>query len=137
MLDTNVLVGALIGRAGYNRAVLRACFEDRLIPLIGQNLFLEYEDVMGREHLFRNSPLNAVERTKLFAAFLKVCEWVSIHYYWRPNLRDESDNHVMELAVAGGATAIVTNNIADFRRADLRFPEVAVLTPSAILEQLS
>jgi hypothetical protein len=30
---------------------------------------------------------------------------------WRPNLRDEGDNHLVELAIAGGAEAIVTYNV--------------------------
>lgn len=40
-------------------------------------------------------------------------------------MRDEGDNHVAELAVAGGASMIVTNNRADFAGSDLRFPAPA------------
>ena len=42
---------------------------------------------------------------------------------------DEADNHVVELAVAGGATAIVTRNVRDFARMELRFARLAVLDP--------
>ena len=53
---------------------------------------------------------------------------------WRPNLRDESDNHLVELAVAGGAEAIVTRNVRDFRvGADLRFPQIRIVTPVQFL----
>ena len=45
VIDTNVLAGALNGQDRSNRAVLRASFEDRLLPVIGESLFLEYEDV--------------------------------------------------------------------------------------------
>ena len=58
-------------------------------------------------------------------------------YLWRPNLRDEGDNHILELAVAGAATMIVTNNIADFRGAELRFPEIKLLTPPDALKEIS
>jgi predicted nucleic acid-binding protein len=51
-------------------------------------------------------------------------------------LRDEGDNHVFELAVASGDVAIVTNNVADFRSADLRFPDLRVLTPRDALREL-
>ncbi|MDD5028207.1 MAG: PIN domain-containing protein [Rhodoferax sp.] len=37
------------------------------------------------------------------------CRLTEIYYLWRPNLRDEADNHVLELAVAAGAQAIITN----------------------------
>ena len=61
VVDTNVLTGALLRREGYNRSVFRACLEERLRPIVGQALFLEYEDVLGREGLFRRSPLSAPE----------------------------------------------------------------------------
>ena len=136
MVDTNVFAGALLREGGYNRQVLRACLDDRVQPVMGQSLFLEYEDVLGREALFSRSPLSAAERRALFEAFLSVCEWVHVYYLWRPNLRDEGDNHVFELAVAGGAAAIVTNNVADFRYGNLRFPDLQVLAPKDFVSSL-
>ena len=136
VVDTNVLTGALLRREGQNRRVPRACFEDRLKPIVGQALFLEYEDVLGRHELFRASPLDAAERRQLFESFLSLCEWVPVYYLWRPNLRDEGDNHLVELAVAGRASMIVTNNVADFAGSELRFPEIRVLSPKNLLEVL-
>jgi putative PIN family toxin of toxin-antitoxin system len=105
VVDTNVFVGALLRSEGYNRKVLRSCLEERSKPIMGQALLSEYEDLMGRRQLFRNSLLSARERNRLFEAFLSVCEWVQIYYGWRPNLRDEADNHLLELAIAGGASS--------------------------------
>jgi predicted nucleic acid-binding protein len=68
---------------------------------------------------------------------LSACERVQVYYLWRPNLRDEGDNHVLELAVAGGASAIVTNNVPDFRSSDLRFPDVRVLAPKDFLKEMA
>lgn len=116
--------------------MLRACFEGYLQPIVGQNLFLEYEDVFGRDFLFRNSPLSKTERQQFFEAFLSVCEWIQVYYLWRPNLPDEGDNHVFELAVAGSATTIVTNNVADFRRSDLQFPGIRIAKPKEVLEMI-
>ena len=137
VIDTNVLTGALLSRQGQNRAMLRACFEDRLRPVLGQTLFLEYEDVLGRTELFRKSPLSAVERQQFFEAFLNICEWMQVYYLWRPNLRDQGDNHLVELAVAGAAQVIVTNNVADFQTSELRFPGIRVLRPGDLLKELS
>ncbi|MBK5292562.1 MAG: putative toxin-antitoxin system toxin component, PIN family [Acidobacteriia bacterium] len=136
VIDTNVLVGALLQQTGTNRRVIRACLEGKLSPLVGQTLFLEYEDVLGRASLFQRSPLSAGERWELLAALLAVSEWVQVYYSWRPNLPDEADNHLVELAVAGGATMIVTNNIRDFQRAELRFPAIRILSPSELLKEL-
>ena len=103
---------------------------------MGQALFCEYEDVLGRKELFRDSLLSSPDRQRLFEAFLCVCEWVHVYYGWRPNLRDEADNHLLELAIAGGASAIVTNNVSDFRNSDLRFPQVRVVTPKEFLKEM-
>lgn len=80
VVDTNVFVGALLRREGSNRKILRACLEERLRPIMGQTLFLEYEDVFGRKQLFRDSPLSVRERQQMFDAFLSVCEWVKVYY---------------------------------------------------------
>ena len=136
VIDTNVLAGTLLGGTGYNRRVIRACLSGRLKPLMGQALFLEYEDVLNRRSLFRTSPLSRQERQELFAAFLSVCEWVQIYFSWRPNLPDEADNHIVELTVAGGAAMIVTNNLRDFQGADLRFPDLRMVAPRELVKEL-
>jgi putative PIN family toxin of toxin-antitoxin system len=135
-IDTNVFAGALVGGTGYNRRVIRACLSGRLKPLMGHALFLEYEDVLSRSAIFRTSPLSRQERQELFAAFLSVCEWVQIYFSWRPNLPDEADNHIVELAVAGGAAMIVTNNLRDFQGADLRFPDLRMVAPRELVKEL-
>ncbi len=103
---------------------------------MGLKLFLEYEDVLGRTELFASSPLSLAERERLFAAFASVSEWVKIYYLWRPNLPDEGDNHIIELAVAGGAGMIVTQNVRDFERSELRFPGIRVLRPGDFLREM-
>jgi putative PIN family toxin of toxin-antitoxin system len=136
VIDTGVFVSVLIRAGGANRQVLRACLEGRCEPLMGEKLFNEFEAVLGRPAVFRACPLTAGEREQLLDAFLSVCTWVPIYYLWRPNLPDEGDNHVVELAVAGGARAIVTQNVRDFRRGELRFPGLSVLTAADFLAQL-
>lgn len=54
---------------------------------------------------------------------------------WRPNLPDEADNHVVELAIAGGAEAIVTKNVKDFKGAELRFTGLRVLRPEDLIAE--
>lgn len=73
-------------------------------------------------------------RSEVFGALLHRARWVEVYFSWRPNLSDEGDNHLIELAVAGGAEALVTRNIADFKRAELKFPDLAILTPDQFLE---
>ncbi|MDP2107852.1 MAG: putative toxin-antitoxin system toxin component, PIN family [Rhodocyclaceae bacterium] len=135
VIDTNVFIGACLGRGAAN-AVVAACFQGRCTPLMGAALFAEYEDVMGRTPLFQACRLDAGEREELLDVFLSRCEWTRVYYLWRPNLRDEADNHLVELAVAGAAECIVTRNLRDLRAMELRFPALRVVTPEAFLEEI-
>lgn len=137
VVDTNVFVAAVRSAKGSNRDILRLCLNYRCEPLMGTSLFLEFEDVMGRESLFRECPISSRERDNLFRAFLSVCRWTHVYYSWRPNLGDEGDNHVLELALAGGAQTIVTNNIKDFKGGELAFPEVRILRPNEFIKETS
>ena len=112
------------------------CLERRARPIVGQALIGEYEDVLARTALFSGCPLTAVERNQLLNAFLSVSEWVKDYYSWRPNLRDEADNHLIELAVAGGADMIVSNNVRHLTAGELQFPEIRILRPKEFLQQL-
>lgn len=135
IVDTNVFVSALISEAGASREVIRRCLQRRYQPCISLALFAEYRDVLGRRELFASCPLDATERDELFRAFMAVCRMTDIYYLWRPNLPDEADNHVLELAVAARAAAIVTHNRADFVRSELRFPELRILAPAELLKE--
>lgn len=135
-MDTNVFVSALIRDQGASREVLRRCLLRQLEPLMGPALFVEHEALLGRTEIFSRSPLDAEQREAVFNGYLAICRWTRIYYRWRPNLRDEADNHVIELAVAGGAQTIVTKNVRDFRGADLHFPALRVLKPEALLQEM-
>jgi predicted nucleic acid-binding protein len=129
VLDTDVLVAAMLGAGAANRLVA-AVLEGRFDPVMGPALYAEHEAAMGRAALFGRCRLSAAERGELFDIYLARCRWTRIYFLWRPNLGDEADNHLLELAVAGSAQAIVTRNRRDFRGAQLKFQNLAVLTPA-------
>ncbi|WFU10669.1 putative toxin-antitoxin system toxin component, PIN family [Rhizobium sp. CB3090] len=135
IIDTNVFVSACIG-AGPASSVVEACIEGRVQPVMGAKLFLEYEDVLARGALFANARLSEPERQLLFNVFVSKCEWCPIYFLWRPNLRDEGDNHIVELAIAGNADYVVTSNVRDFRNPNLRFDNVVVVTPERFEQEL-
>ena len=124
-----------MGQGAANHAVA-ACLRGQATPLMGTTLFNEYEDVLHRPALFSKSRLNLEEREALLDIFMARCEWVRIYYTWRPNLRDEGDNHLVELAIAGGAQAIVTRNLRDIAQMELNFPHLKVCSPEKLLQEL-
>ena len=134
VIDTSVLVSAFKSADGAARQIVRLCLIGELSPLMGDKLFLEAEAVMERQGLFLKGPSTPEDRRNVFHAYLSVCRWVNISFLWRPNLPDEGDNHVLELALAGGAGMIITHNIIDFT-GELQFPEVKILTPGQYLRQ--
>jgi predicted nucleic acid-binding protein len=135
VVDTNVFVGACQGRGAAN-AVVVACLRGHCRLLMGAALLAEYEDVLGRAKLFERSLLDRDERAELLDIFLATCEWTRVYFGWRPNLPDEADNHLVELAVAGAAGFIVTRNLRDVQRAELQFPRLRALAPPDFLKEL-
>jgi predicted nucleic acid-binding protein len=93
---------------------------------MGNALLAEYEAVLARSDLFEEGPLDLKERGAILDAFLSMCSWMRVSYLWRPNLRDESDNHLIELAVAGRAEWVITRNLRDIAYGEILFPELKV-----------
>ena len=72
--------------------------------------------------------LDREEREALLNAFLSVCTWQTVYYLWRPNLPDEADNHLVELAVAGGCRSDCDVEYAGLSAGGTTFPWAAYCT---------
>lgn len=136
VVDTNVLVAGLISGKGPYREILRLCLKGDLQPFVGNALYLEYQDLLNRENIQALCQQTSVSLMEFLDGFAQVCKAVDARYLWRPNLRDEADNHLVELAIAAQAAYIVTNNIADFARAELKHLGYEVITPAQLLRLL-
>ena len=138
ILDTNVLINVLLGpsRRSASYRVVELCLSGQVQPQLGAALFAEYEDVANREHVCNMSLYSHEEIEQFLDGFFSICQWVKINYLWRPNLLDEADNHLIELAVASNARFIVTQNVKDMRSGDLKF-DFEVLTPDEFLKKVT
>lgn len=136
VIDTSVFVAALLGPRGPNRQVIRKCLQGSVEPQMSNALFAEYEDVTSRAGIRQQCVLTIEEVDALLDAFFATCRWVEVYYLWRPNLPDEADNHLLELALASGAQWLVTNNVRDFRRGELLVESVRIEAPKAFLKEI-
>lgn len=132
VLDTNVLVSAMLSRRGASYALLNLIESAAFAVCVSVPLVLEYEDALCRDVIKGRVTSSAVEAVLDYLC--GVAEKHPVHYLWRPHLNDPKDDMVLELALAAGCKYIVTHNLRDFRiqtRGALR-----VLTPGEFLNLL-
>ncbi len=130
VLDTNVLVSALRSKKGAAYALVSA------LPIAGWELalsvpvYLEYQDVLLRPGLLpvAYSPTDVMAVCRFLAS---IAHAQDIHFLWPSFLPDPKDDMFLELAVAAGATPIVTHNVRHFRSAESF--GVRALAPAAFL----
>jgi predicted nucleic acid-binding protein len=137
LLDTNVLVAAFRSRTGASNAIVRLALLGELRLVIHRKLIYEYQDVLGRPEILAGTGLTFREIEVVLAQLVAGAMEIDVRFLWRPNLADEGDNFVLEIAVAASPCTIVTHNIGDFSRAELRFPHVALCTPGQLMRSLT
>jgi predicted nucleic acid-binding protein len=103
--------------------------------LVTTALFLEYEDVLNRPEQRLATGMSKEDIVGFLAALASAAEPVDIHFMWRPQLTDPADELVLEAAVNGRASAIVTHNVRDFLPAAREF-KIEVITPSVMLQRM-
>jgi uncharacterized protein len=126
VLDTNIIVSALLQPLGPPAQVFLLALGDTVQMFVSGSIFAEYEEVVRRPRLRRTEEtiVSALEtiRTKAF--------WV------KPTARvracsDPDDDVFLECAQASGAAYLVTGNVRDF---PLRWVGTEVVTPRHFLE---
>lgn len=130
VVDTNVLWQSLKGKGSVSRRILELIISQQLEIALSEAIFLEYEDVLKRPYSLSQFQLSVPQVDTILDVVAAVGNWHKIYYRLRPNLKDEGDNMLVELAVTAGAEYLVTNNIKDFTvRSDLKFDDLKVITP--------
>lgn len=137
LLDTNVLVAALRSKHGTSNAIVRRALLGDLPLVVHQKLVYEYRDVLSRPDILAQTGLAWAEIEVVLAHLVASADEVAVRYLWRPNLQDEGDNFVLEIAIAAWPCTIVTHNLKDFVHAQLRFPHIALCTPGQLLQSLT
>ena len=135
VLDTNVIVTAMRSPKGASVALLMAARRERITILANVALALEYEATCRRAEHGVAAGLRPSQLNIFVDAVIAMVEPVEAHFLWRPQLRDPADEMVLEAAVNGRASAIVTFNSEDFGGIPLQFG-VEVLSPVDVLRRI-
>ena len=132
VLDTNILVAALRSKRGASYRLLMHVDSGLYEPVVSVPLVLEYESaalkLVGRTRLTKRDIGAVIDYLCAQAVHAKV------FYLWRPFLKDPKDDMVLEAAVTGGCSHIVTFNKRDFTGAE-RFG-VRIVTPQVFLTEI-
>ena len=133
VIDTNVLLSGLRSKLGASYLLLESIPKRKFDFCISPALILEYEDVLKR-HSGGDIEQTPEEIDDIIDYLCSVGEPTKIYYLWRPQLKDPSDDMVLELAVASGVKQIVTFNHKDFDRAS--FFGITPITPKDFLKTI-
>ena len=131
-MDTDVVVAAMRSPRGASATILRAARQGRATLLASMPLALEYEAVSIRAEHRLAAGLSEREVKVFLTAVVAMAEPVTTHFLWRPQLRDPSDEMVLEAAINGRADALVTFNVRDFGTVPAQFGVEIMLPREAI-----
>jgi putative PIN family toxin of toxin-antitoxin system len=121
---------------GASAAIIRKARQGNVTLLLSVPLAMEYEAVCLRPEHQLAAGLSEQEVRVFVDAVIAIAEPVKIHYLWRPQLRDPSDEMVLETAVNGRANLLITFNVRDYGTAPARFG-IEVMTPREAVERIS
>ena len=131
VIDTNVLVSGLRSRQGMSYRLLSFLGGRLYRPVVTVPLVVEYEKSLCDPRT--EVPFSAVDIGKYLNFVCSVSDCRKVHFLWRPFLRDQNDDMVLEAAVSGQCEYIITFNLRDFKNVG-KFGIVAI-TPGDFLKE--
>ena len=128
-LDTNILYQALMSKTGASYFILQQIRNRKIQIALSVPVFFEYQDVLTRDKSLKDFELelNDVEKFLRFIAYIG--KPFEIYFLLPPNLKDEKDNKIVELAVTSQSDYLITSNTRDFKNAELKFDQLKIITP--------
>jgi uncharacterized protein len=129
VLDTNVLVSALLSRSGPPAIILRRAFVGSFRCIFSDSVLAEYEGVLYRRHLnILDQEVHQTLRNLRKVSFLvKPSKRVNAAF-------DASDNKFLECALEARADYVVTGNLRHFPS---RFQDIRIVDPRQFLTILA
>jgi len=146
VLDTNILVRALINHRSDSGRLLHACERRRVIILLSRALLSEYRYVLNAPILTARYPELKANKVKTAIERLMYVGDILRDIHTRFDFpRDRKDEKLLTLAIAGRATDLVTtdHDLLDLphgkddaaRRFRQRLADIAILSPDQFVRR--
>ena len=130
VLDSNVLLVA-IGRRSKYRPIWNAFINGQIQLILSEEIIHEYEEIL-KEHA---APGSAELILEIFVESPDVI-FKHIYYLWNAIIKDPDDNKFFDVAVAGNADYLVTNDAHFSEVKNLPFPKINIVSADEFLDIL-
>lgn len=132
LLDTNLLVSALIQRSYPYYLIDRVLADPTLLPCLSEPLLAEYFEVLNRPKFNRSPDFQARAHTLLANLEDQALHFAPTHRL--SIIADAPDNRLLELAEASQANYLITGNTNDFTMS--KFQDMRTVSPRDFFELL-
>jgi len=134
VLDTNIIIAGLYSRSGASFKIIEEALKERLEYVISPLVALEY---IGKvEDKVKDGLLNlpVAYYLKIVKIIIKNGIQIQKPILERPTLPDNSDDKIMECAIAGQCHSIITFNSKDFPTRILDQYNLVAMTPGEFIK---
>ena len=128
-IDTNVIFAELYSNKGLSHQIVRKIIDEEYKIALSPQIYFEYSAVLMRKKNLELFNLSAKEIEDFLDLLALLSQKHSIYYLLRPNLPDEDDNIFMECAFASNSDYLITSNVKDFKRGELKGFSFEIITP--------
>lgn len=103
--------------SGASHFIVQQIRNSKIHIALSTPVFYEYQDVLTRETSLQDFQLALSDIEKFLRFIAYIGRPYDIYFLLRPNLRDEKDNKIVELAIASQSDFLITSNVRDFQQA--------------------
>jgi uncharacterized protein len=132
VIDTNVLVSALLKPDSVPELVISLILENQLLLCLSEPIATEYEEVLDREKFKR---LNRHKVRSLISRLKDQARWVEPKTRLHVTQHDPEDNKFLECAQEAGADFFITGNTKHFPPKS--FQKTLIVSPAEFLSDIA
>lgn len=130
VVDTNIVVSALLARRGVPAAIIDALLRDRFRLVLSAELMAEYAEVLSRPYLVRRLKVSAIEIEASLRQLGRHADFVHLPLILPVSVRDAKDVKVVATAIGGAADFLVSGDMDLLSLVgDPRLVKLQIVTP--------